>query len=180
MIKILGTVTFALRRKTTTTTRIIWFTAPLMIVIYLSWLEFVEHFLWARLYIKHATCIISFIPFNISELNSIIITSSMDVETEYCLDYNGQWKFHLFFYSTVLRWDHVTSSGQWILSRSEAQFFRIKPAKSPYVLLLLSPSFLELKWLRRVGVTQKLLAVWTSITLVLWVTMGTKKFSNLP
>lgn len=31
----------------------------------LSWLEFVEHFLWARLYTEHVTCIVSFHPSNI-------------------------------------------------------------------------------------------------------------------
>lgn len=67
-----------------------------MIVIYLSWLEFVEHLLWTRLYIKHMHYLIHSFQ-HLSEVDSIIITSSVDMETESGLDYNGQWRFLLHF-----------------------------------------------------------------------------------
>ena len=38
----------------------------IIIIIHLSWLEFVHHLLGVRLYIKHVTCITSFNPPNIS------------------------------------------------------------------------------------------------------------------
>lgn len=37
-----------------------------LIIIHLSWLEFVQHLLGVRLYVKRVTCITSFNPPNIS------------------------------------------------------------------------------------------------------------------
>lgn len=45
---------------------IVRFVAHLIIIIHLSWLEFVQHLLGVRLYIKRVTCITSFNPPNIS------------------------------------------------------------------------------------------------------------------
>lgn len=69
------------------------FIAHLIItIIYLSWLEFLENFLWARPYLKHTIGIISFNPSNISvrSILLLLLTSLADVETDCGVDYNGQ------------------------------------------------------------------------------------------
>lgn len=94
-----------------------------MIVTYLGWLEFVEHFLWAM----HQACHMSYLIYSFQHLyeeNSVNITSSMDVETEYGLGSNGPSEDFLcsstFHSLTVVRRGRVTSSGQWTLSRNDA------------------------------------------------------------
>lgn len=100
----------------------------------------------------HQACHMNYLIYSFQhlyEVNSVTITSSMDVETEYGLDSNGLSEDFIcsstFHSSTVARRDRVTSFGQWTLSRSETQFFRIEPVKSQYVLLPHSPSSPELE-----------------------------------